>query len=140
MSAQLASLQGIPESPAHGASSSTHGRVLGMVETVIGRSVEALAAVRDSAAQLAGVIERGVEYLKLEIVEEEKDDVTDLAKASGESPVIRLVNFLIFDAIKQGIAMGLPEKESWRMAFGLLVTLIWLYLEFLRLLAIFTRN
>ena len=45
MSAQLASLQGIPESPAHGASSSTHGRVLGMVETVIGRSVEALAAV-----------------------------------------------------------------------------------------------
>ena len=45
MSAQLASLQGIPESPAHGASSSTHVRVLGMVETVIGRSVEALAAV-----------------------------------------------------------------------------------------------
>lgn len=45
MSAQLASLQGIPESPAHGASSLTHGRVLGMVETVIGRSVEALAAV-----------------------------------------------------------------------------------------------
>ena len=45
MSAQLASLQGIPESPAHGASSSTHDRVLGMVETVIGRSVEALAAV-----------------------------------------------------------------------------------------------
>ncbi|HVS71200.1 MAG TPA: GspE/PulE family protein [Phycisphaerae bacterium] len=39
---------------------------------------------------------------ELEIVEEEKDDVTDLAKASGESPVIRLVNFLIFDAIKQG--------------------------------------
>ncbi len=39
---------------------------------------------------------------ELEIVEEVKDEVTDLAKASGESPVIRLVNFLIFDAIKQG--------------------------------------
>ncbi len=39
---------------------------------------------------------------ELEIVEEEKEEVTDLAKASGESPVIRLVNFLIFDAIKQG--------------------------------------
>ncbi len=39
---------------------------------------------------------------ELEIVAEEKDDLTDLAKASGESPVIRLVNFLIFDAIKQG--------------------------------------
>jgi uncharacterized YccA/Bax inhibitor family protein len=43
---------------------------------------------------------------------------------------------LDFDAIKQGIAMGLPEKESWRMAFGLELTLIWLYLEILRLLAI----
>jgi len=38
----------------------------------------------------------------LEIVAETKEDLTDLAKASGESPVIRLVNFLIFDAIKQG--------------------------------------
>lgn len=44
---------------------------------------------------------------------------------------------LDFEAIKQGIAMGLPERESWRMAFGLLVTLIWLYLELLRFLAIF---
>ncbi len=39
---------------------------------------------------------------ELEIVAEEKEEVTDLARASGESPVIRLVNFLIFDAIKQG--------------------------------------
>ena len=54
MSAQLASLQGIPESPAHGASSSTHGRVLGMVETVIGRSVEALAAVLEDIGRELG--------------------------------------------------------------------------------------
>jgi uncharacterized YccA/Bax inhibitor family protein len=47
---------------------------------------------------------------------------------------------LDFEAINQGIKMGAPERESWRMAFGLLVTLIWLYLEFLRLLAIFSRN
>ncbi len=39
---------------------------------------------------------------ELEIVAEEKEEVTDLARASGESPVIRLVNFLIFDAVKQG--------------------------------------
>ncbi len=44
---------------------------------------------------------------------------------------------LDFEAIKQGIAHGVPERESWRMAFGLLVTLIWLYLEILRFLAIF---
>ncbi|TEX50818.1 MAG: hypothetical protein B7C55_08810 [Actinomycetales bacterium mxb001] len=43
---------------------------------------------------------------------------------------------LDFEAIKQGIAMGLPERESWRMSFGLLVTLVWLYLEFLRLFAL----
>jgi len=47
---------------------------------------------------------------------------------------------LDFEAISQGIKQGAPERESWRMAFGLLVTLIWLYLEFLRILAIFTRN
>lgn len=47
---------------------------------------------------------------------------------------------LDFEAISQGIKLGAPERESWRMAFGLLVTLIWLYLEFLRLLSIFTRN
>ena len=47
---------------------------------------------------------------------------------------------LDFEAIAQGIRNGAPERESWRMAFGLMVTLIWIYLEFLRLLAIFSRN
>jgi uncharacterized YccA/Bax inhibitor family protein len=47
---------------------------------------------------------------------------------------------LDFEAISQGIKMGAPERESWRMAFGLLVTLIWIYLEFLRLLALLYRN
>ena len=47
---------------------------------------------------------------------------------------------LDFEAIKQGIAIGAPERESWRMAFGLTVTLIWIYLEFLRLLSIVSRN
>ena len=45
---------------------------------------------------------------------------------------------LDFDAIEKGAAYGLPERESWRASFGLLVTLIWLYLELLRLLAILT--
>ncbi len=43
---------------------------------------------------------------------------------------------LDFDAIEKGVAAGLPEAESWRAAFGLMVTLVWLYLELLRLLAI----
>jgi type IV pilus assembly protein PilB len=45
---------------------------------------------------------KDMDHEEIEIVAEEKEEVTDLAKASGESPVIRLVNFLIFDAIKQG--------------------------------------
>ena len=43
---------------------------------------------------------------------------------------------LDFQSIRQAISMGLPEKESWRLAFGLTVTLVWLYLEMLRLFAI----
>ncbi|MCL2648328.1 MAG: Flp pilus assembly complex ATPase component TadA [Phycisphaerales bacterium] len=39
---------------------------------------------------------------ELEVVHEDKDDTADLAKASGESPVIRLVNYIIFEAVKQG--------------------------------------
>jgi uncharacterized YccA/Bax inhibitor family protein len=46
--------------------------------------------------------------------------------------------FLIldFDFIEQGIRNGVPERTSWLAAFGLMVTLVWLYLEILRLLAI----
>ncbi len=45
-----------------------------------------------------------------------------------------------FDSIKRGVQAGVPAKFAWSAAFGLLVTLIWLYLEFLRLIAIFSRN
>lgn len=47
---------------------------------------------------------------------------------------------LDFESITQAIAYGAPERESWRLAFGLLVTLIWLYLEILRMLAILSNN
>ena len=50
------------------------------------------------------------------------------------SPRFTLV--LDFDMIEKGVAAGLPRAESWRAAFGLMVTLVWLYLELLRLLAI----
>ena len=45
-----------------------------------------------------------------------------------------------FESIAQGVRMGLPSREAWRMSFGLLVTLIWLYLEILRFLAILASN
>ena len=40
-----------------------------------------------------------------------------------------------FDFIERGVQMGAPKKMEWRAAFGLMVTLIWLYLEILKLLA-----
>lgn len=40
-----------------------------------------------------------------------------------------------FDTIQRGVQAGLPEKYSWLMAFGLMVTVVWLYVELLRLFA-----
>ncbi|HEY6742780.1 MAG TPA: Bax inhibitor-1/YccA family protein [Lapillicoccus sp.] len=40
-----------------------------------------------------------------------------------------------FDDIQNAVRAGLPEKYSWLLAHGLIVTLIWLYIEMLRLLA-----
>jgi uncharacterized YccA/Bax inhibitor family protein len=46
-----------------------------------------------------------------------------------------------FDAIKRGVDQGVPRKFAWSAAFGLIVTLVWLYLELLRLFAIISgRN
>lgn len=41
-----------------------------------------------------------------------------------------------FTSISEGVRQGAPMKYSWTAAFGLTVTLIWLYVEILRLLAI----
>jgi uncharacterized YccA/Bax inhibitor family protein len=43
---------------------------------------------------------------------------------------------LDFDMVEQGIAAGAPELESWRAAFGLTVSLVWIYTNLLRILAI----
>jgi len=47
---------------------------------------------------------------------------------------------LDFDLIEQGVRYGLPERESWRMAYALTSSLVWLYVEILRFLAIFANR
>jgi uncharacterized YccA/Bax inhibitor family protein len=42
---------------------------------------------------------------------------------------------LDFDFIEKGAESGAPKFMEWYGAFGLMVTLIWLYIEFLRLLS-----
>jgi uncharacterized YccA/Bax inhibitor family protein len=43
---------------------------------------------------------------------------------------------LDFDFVERGVAAGLPERESWRAAFALTVSLVWIYTNLLRILAI----
>jgi len=43
---------------------------------------------------------------------------------------------LDFDFVENGVAAGLPERESWRAAFALTVSLVWIYTNLLRILAI----
>ncbi|MER6029413.1 Bax inhibitor-1/YccA family protein [Streptomyces sp. NPDC001851] len=47
---------------------------------------------------------------------------------------------LDFKQIEDGIAYGAPRNESWLAAFGLTMALVWIYVEMLRLVAIFTNN
>ena len=42
-----------------------------------------------------------------------------------------------FESIENGVRNGLPRRYAWAGAFGLVVTLVWLYVEFLRLLSYF---
>jgi uncharacterized YccA/Bax inhibitor family protein len=50
--------------------------------------------------------------------------------------IIAALNLVLdFDFIEEGVRVGAPKYMEWYASFGLLVTLVWLYLEFLRLLA-----
>ena len=50
--------------------------------------------------------------------------------------VIAALNLVLdFDFIESGVEQGVPKYMEWYGAFGLMVTLVWLYLEFLRLLS-----
>ena len=47
---------------------------------------------------------------------------------------------LDFDFVEQGVANALPERESWRAAFAMTVSLVWIYTNLLRLLAIMSSD
>jgi len=50
--------------------------------------------------------------------------------------VVAALSFILsFNEVEQGVRMGLPARYSWTAAFGILVSLVWLYLEILRLLS-----
>lgn len=47
---------------------------------------------------------------------------------------------LDFNSIEEGVRQGAPEKFAWQCAFGLTLSLVWIYLEVLRFISIFTRS
>ena len=50
--------------------------------------------------------------------------------------IIASLNLVLdFDFIEEGVEKGAPKYMEWYGAFGLMITLVWLYLEILRLLA-----
>jgi uncharacterized YccA/Bax inhibitor family protein len=52
--------------------------------------------------------------------------------------VVASLSFILsFNEVEEGVRMGLPQRYSWTAAFGILVSLIWLYIEMLRLLSYF---
>jgi uncharacterized YccA/Bax inhibitor family protein len=54
---------------------------------------------------------------------------------------IAAFNFLLdFDQADRALRSGAPAKFAWYIAFGLMTTLVWLYLEMIRLLASLQRN
>jgi uncharacterized YccA/Bax inhibitor family protein len=53
---------------------------------------------------------------------------------------IASLTFIVdFDQVERGVAAGLPRRFAWLSAFGILVGLIWLYLEIIRLLGYLRR-
>ncbi len=55
--------------------------------------------------------------------------------------VIAALSFILsFNEVEQGVRHGLPERYAWLAAFGILVSLVWLYLEILRLLSYFASE
>ncbi|MFD2348840.1 Bax inhibitor-1/YccA family protein [Nonomuraea ferruginea] len=47
---------------------------------------------------------------------------------------------LDFDSVEQGVKQGAPEKFAWQCAFGLTLSLVWIYIEMLRLISYFTSS
>jgi len=67
---------------------------------------------------------------------------------SGFGPLLAVGGVLLatfflvldFDQIEKMIASGAPQEQSWRAGFALMVTVVWLYLEILRLISILRRD
>jgi uncharacterized YccA/Bax inhibitor family protein len=59
---------------------------------------------------------------------------------SAIAVVLAALNLILdFDLVERGVRAGAPASQSWLAAFGLTVTMVWLYLELLRIISYFRR-
>ncbi|HEX8911129.1 MAG TPA: GspE/PulE family protein, partial [Humisphaera sp.] len=88
-------------------------RVVAVTTADINKLAEAMASGGTSDVKVDDIIKDMSEDDVQLVKEVAADEVTDLAKAGSESPVIRFVNYLIFDAIKQGASdIHIEPKEK----------------------------
>jgi uncharacterized YccA/Bax inhibitor family protein len=68
--------------------------------------------------------------------------VTGLGMITAVAGLVLGIFMLIldFDMVEQGVAAGVDERESWRAAFALTVSLVWIYTNLLRILAFFNQE
>ncbi|GAA4132661.1 Bax inhibitor-1/YccA family protein [Actinomadura keratinilytica] len=69
-----------------------------------------------------------------------RDPSNPLAYVFSVAAILLGCLFLLldFDSIEQGVRAGAPEKLAWYCAFGLVLSLVWIYLELLRFLSYFS--
>ena len=110
-------------------------------------SIAGAISVADSIGGKAGaVLHAGANGAFLDGIPEQT--VLGIGLASGEGVGISLLVVFVaalnlvldFDFIEKGAEQGAPKYMEWYGAFGLLVTLVWLYLEILRLLSYFQSD
>ena len=88
-------------------------RTVVCLPTEVNRIVEQMTSNADSTSAQVEEIIKDINEDDVQVMKESKDDVTDLEKLGNESPIIRFVNYLIFDAIKQGASdIHIEPKEK----------------------------
>jgi type IV pilus assembly protein PilB len=87
-------------------------RVVAVTGADIGRIVEQLTSANSDVKVDELIKDMAEDDIQL-VKEDRGDDVTDLEKIGSESPVIRFVNYLLFDALKQGASdIHIEPKEK----------------------------
>jgi type IV pilus assembly protein PilB len=78
----------------------------------IAKVVEAMTAGNESTEKVDEIL-KDVKEDDVQLIKEDNEEAADLAKAGNESPIIRFVNYLIHDAIKQGASdIHIEPKEK----------------------------